>query len=231
MPIALLFGAGPSLTKALATSLAKRSYQVVLTGRDPRRWEDFAQRIGAHVHPCDATVPDDVARVFHAVDQLEGSLEVAAYLPSAGPRGPIATLEATAASLAVEVTAGGAFLMARQAAIRMAGQGAGALLFAGATASTKGFAESAPFAMGKFALRGLCQSLARELHPKGVHVGHVIIDGTIDDGPQDQVTAGDALRSDRLRPSDIAQVFMDLIEQRPSAWSWEVEIRPARERF
>ena len=92
----------------------------------------------------------------------------------------------------------------------------------------KGFARSAPFAMGKFALRGLAQSMARELHPQNVHVGHVVIDGAIrNPGRSEPADQPDSM----LDPDAIAGTYLALIDQHRSAWSWEIELRPFVERF
>jgi len=101
----------------------------------------------------------------------------------------------------------------------------GAILFTGASASIKGYAQSAPFAMGKFALRGLAQSMARELSPKGIHVAHFVIDGMI--RPRDRANPEDAM----LDPDAIAQTYLSVLRQPRSAWTWEVELRPWVERF
>jgi len=180
MSIALIVGAGRPLTEALVTAFLERFDTVVLTTRSLAGGADFAAGKEARIIQCDATRAAEVADLFGKVDELGEPLEVATYLPSAGFRGSITALPAHAASNAMEVSAGGAFMIAREAAKRMVPQRRGALFFVGATASSKGFAKSAPFAMGKFALRGLTQSLARELHPKNVHVSHIVVDGMIE---------------------------------------------------
>ena len=126
---------------------------------------------------------------------------------------------------ALMIGAFGAFLVAQRAVPAMLGKGRGAILFTGASASVKGYAESAPFAMAKFALRGLAQSMARELSPKGIHVAHFVIDGAIR-------APGRADPNDStLDPDAIAQTYMNVLMQPRSAWTWEVEVRPWVERF
>lgn len=230
-PVALVVGAGSGLSAALARAFSARRYEVVLAARDTSDLSALAEETGALAIDCDASDRGAVARLFRRVDEREGPLAIAVYNPSARVRGPIAELDPEAVEHALAVTAYGAFLMAHHASKRMLENGTGALLFTGASAGVKGFANSAPFAMGKFALRGLCQSLARELHPKGIHVGHVVIDGAIGGTPQhareNQVEAPD----DLLEPDAIAASFLHLVDQRRSAWSWEIELRPWSETF
>ncbi|MEJ6395005.1 SDR family NAD(P)-dependent oxidoreductase [Gymnodinialimonas sp. 2305UL16-5] len=221
--IALIVGAGPGLSASLARALAKRALHVVLAARDTSDLRDLASEVGATTIDCDASARRDMASLFQRVDALDGTLEVAVYNASHRVRGPIAELDPVAVEAAISVSGYGAFLMAHHAAKRMLVKNSGALLFTGA----KGFAESAPFAMGKFALRGLCQSLARELHPKGIHVGHILIDGTI--AVRSSSDAGHA--DDMLDPDEIAKSYMALIDQHRSAWTSEFEIRPWAERF
>jgi NAD(P)-dependent dehydrogenase (short-subunit alcohol dehydrogenase family) len=128
------------------------------------------------------------------------------------------------------VSAYGGFLVAQAAAKRMLERGAGSLFFTGASASVKGYAESAPFAMGKFALRGLTQSLARELGPKGIHVAHFVIDGGILRKGADPRAAARG-EDGMLDPDAIAQTYLDVHRQHRSAWSFEVDLRPWGERF
>jgi NAD(P)-dependent dehydrogenase (short-subunit alcohol dehydrogenase family) len=126
------------------------------------------------------------------------------------------------------VTAFGGFLVAQEAARRMLPHRHGAILFTGASASLKGYAQSAPFAMGKFALRGLAQSMARELSPQGIHVAHVVIDGGIRSARrQEPADRPDSM----LDPDAIAATYLHLLQQPRSAWTWEIEVRPWTESF
>ena len=218
--VAVVIGAGAGLSASLARRLSERGMRVLLAARSVADLEGLQAETGAEAMACDAGEPEEVAALFERADAM-GDLAVAVYNPSARSRGPIATLSPEDGWRALRVTAFGAFVMAGEAARRMEPRGRGAMLFTGASAGVKGFANSAPFAMGKFALRGLCQSLARELHPKGIHVGHVVIDGAIGEDE------GDA----RLRPDAIADAYVHLLDQHRSAWAWEVELRPWTERF
>jgi NAD(P)-dependent dehydrogenase (short-subunit alcohol dehydrogenase family) len=124
----------------------------------------------------------------------------------------------------------GGFLVAQSAARRMLPRGRGSIFFTGASASVKGFANSSPFAMGKFALRGLAQSLARELSPQGLHVAHFVIDGAIRQGADDPRIAQRG-EDGVLLPDEIASTYLHVHRQHRSAWSWEVELRPWSEKF
>jgi NAD(P)-dependent dehydrogenase (short-subunit alcohol dehydrogenase family) len=150
------------------------------------------------------------------------------YNPSYRVRGPLVDLDPAEVEKTLAITAFGAFLVAQQAARLMLRTGAGTIVFTGASAGVKGYPQSAPFAMGKFALRGLAQSMARELHPQGIHVAHVVIDG----GIRSELRPPDPEKPDALLdPDAIAQTYLHLIRQPRSAWSWEIEVRPWVEKF
>jgi len=221
----LIVGAGTGLSAALARRLAKRGHRLVLAARDTSVLQGLATETGALLVTCDARNREDMQALFAAIDNLPDPLEIAIYNPSARERGALVDLDPEKVENAILVTAYGAFLMAQHAARRMLPNGQGALLFTGASAGVKGFANSATFAMGKFALRGLCQSLARELHPKGIHIGHFVIDGRIAD-------RGNAnLENDQLNPDAIADSYLHFLDQHPSSWAWEIELRPWVENF
>ena len=157
-----------------------------------------------------------------------GAPDVVVYNASFRTRGPLIDLVPADVEKSLAVTAFGGFLVAQQAARRMLGAGKGAILFTGASASVKGYAQSAPFAMSKAALRGLAQSMARELGARGIHVAHFVIDGGIASGHRPpSAEKPDAL----LDPDAIAQTYLHLIHQPRSAWAWEVELRPWAEKF
>lgn len=228
MSTALIVGVGDGLSASLARKLAARGHKLVLAARNADKLKDLADETKATAVACDAAKRDDVTKLFERIDAEGDDLDVAIYNPSARVRGPFVEIDPEAVQTALQVTAFGAFLTAQQAAKRMVPRGSGAILFTGASAGVKGFAQSASFAMGKFALRGLAQSMARELHPKGVHVGHVVVDGAIrNPGRTEPPDRPDSM----LHPDAVAETYMQLLDQHRSAWSWEIEVRPWVETF
>jgi NAD(P)-dependent dehydrogenase (short-subunit alcohol dehydrogenase family) len=166
--------------------------------------------------------------LFTSVEAAVGTPDVVVYNASARARGPVAELVPAEVERAIMVSAFGGFLVAREAARRMVPKAHGAILFTGASASVKGYPQSSAFAMGKFALRGLAQSMARELSPQGVHVAHFVIDGAIrNPGRVEPADKPDSM----LDPDAIAASYVDVLYQARSAWTWEVELRPWVERF
>lgn len=226
---AVIVGAGSGLSAALARKCAAEGMQVFLAARDTQKLAGLAKETGATAIACDATKVEDVERLFAAVDAAGGSLDLVVYNASGRARGPIVDLDPAAVEQAVKVTAFGGFLVAQQAARRMVKQGHGTILLTGASAAVKGYPNSSSFAMGKFALRGLAQSLARELQPKNIHVGHIVIDGGIakESDPRANERGPDGL----LDPKAIAETYLSLHRQPRSAWAWEIELRPWIETF
>jgi len=225
---ALIVGAGAGLSASLARQLRRTGAAVALAARDPAKLQGLCDETGARAFRCDAQDAADVERLFADVDRAQGAPDAVVYNASARARGAFVDLAPADVMRALQVTAFGAFLVAQAAARRMLPQGRGAILFTGASASVKGYAMSAPFAMGKFALRGLAQSMARELSPLGIHVAHFVIDGGIRSAARpDDPAKPDAL----LDPDAIAQSYLDVLRQPRSAWTWEVELRPWVERF
>jgi NAD(P)-dependent dehydrogenase (short-subunit alcohol dehydrogenase family) len=226
--IALIVGAGAGLSAALARALARDGVKVALAARSVDDLTALCRETGAQAFACDASRADQVRRLFGEVDTALGPPDVVAYNASYRVRGPFIDLDPAEVERTLAITAFGGFLVAQEALKRMVPRGAGALLFTGASASVKGYAQSAPFAMGKFALRGLAQSLAREFSPLGIHVAHFVIDGGIR-GEHRQVAADkpDAL----LDPDANAASYLHVLNQPRSAWTWEVELRPWVERF
>jgi NAD(P)-dependent dehydrogenase (short-subunit alcohol dehydrogenase family) len=225
---ALIVGAGAGLSASLAHVLAKEGIKVALAARTTNDLEPLAKEIGATTFACDASKPADVAKLFAELDGGFGAPEIVIYNASFRTRGPFVDLDPTEVEKALAVTAYGAFLVAQQAARRMLPRGHGAILFTGASAGMKGFAQSAPFAMGKFALRGLAQSMARELSPQGIHVAHVVIDGGIKSARRPEPADKPA---SLLDPDAIAATYLHIIHQPRSAWTSEVELRPWMEKF
>jgi NAD(P)-dependent dehydrogenase (short-subunit alcohol dehydrogenase family) len=222
---ALIVGAGQGRSASLARLLSREGLTVALAARDPDKLQALCKETGATAFSCDAQDGAHVARLFESLNKQFGSPDVVVYNAGARARGPLATLDPEEVRRTLLVSAFGAFLVAQLAATQMLAKGSGAIFFTGASASVKGYAESAPFAMGKFALRGLAQSIARELAPKGIHVAHFVIDGAI--RPRSRTDPDDST----LDPDAIAQTYLNVLKQPRSAWTWEVELRPWVERF
>ena len=223
--VAVVVGAGHGLSAALARRLAGEGARVVLAARDVAKLAPLASEIGARTVACDAGEPDDVDALFASLDAGEGRPSLVVFNPSRRVPGALVEIDRREVAETLRVTAYGGFLVAQAAARRMLERGGGSILFTGASASVKGYPRSAAFAMGKFALRGLAQSMARELAPENIHVAHFVIDGSIRRPGADD--AGDAT----LDPDAIARAYIDVHRQHRSAWTWEVELRPWVERF
>lgn len=227
---ALVIGAGSGLSASLARLFQAKGLKVSLAARDVAKLYALAAETGAGVHACDAGDHGSVVRLFEAVE-ADGAPDIVVYNPSARVMGPLIELDPNQVQSAVQITALGAFFAAQEAAKRMVPNSHGAILFTGASAGVKGFPRSATFAMGKFALRGLAQSLARELHPQGVHIGHFVIDGGIRN-PSRPGREGDPARPDALlEPDAIADSYWHFLTQDRSSWAWEIELRPWVEKF
>ena len=225
---ALIVGAGSGLSASLARLFKAQGIGVVLAARDIAKLQPLAEATGALTVACDAAKPESVAAAFAAIDAKVGSPDVVVYNPSARVRGALVDLDAGAVEKALAISAYGGFLVAQQAVRRMLPKNHGAILFTGASASVKGYPLSATFAMGKFALRGLAQSIARELAPQGIHVAHFVIDGGIRSAARaEPANAPDSM----LDPDAIAQSYLHVLQQQRSAWTWEIELRPWVERF
>lgn len=223
---ALIIGAGNGISASLARQLSAAGLQVGLVARDTDKLSSLAAETGALVFSADASDPVAVARLFDEVDARLGTPDVVIYNPSLRVPGSVAEIDPEAVRKSLETSAFGGFLAVQQAAQRMLPKGKGAILLTGASASVKGFPMSAAFAMGKFALRGLAQSAARELGPKGIHVAHFIIDGGVRSivRPDNGVDA-------MLSPDGIAKAYVDILAQSRDAWSFEIDLRPWSEKF
>jgi NAD(P)-dependent dehydrogenase (short-subunit alcohol dehydrogenase family) len=225
---ALIVGVGSGLSASLARLFAKTGLKVALAARRAANLATLAQETGAKTFACDSTDRDQVVKLFSDVEAGLGSPDVVVYNASYRTRGPFVELVPDEVEKALMVTAFGGFLVAQEAAKRMLPNRHGAIFFTGASASVKAYAQSAPFAMGKFALRGLAQSMARELSPHGIHIGHVVVDGGIkSERRPDPPDKPDSM----LDPDAIAQSYLHLLQQPRSAWAWEIELRPWVEKF
>ena len=225
---ALIVGAGSGISASVARGLAAAGLKVGLAARNIEKLAPLAAAIGAERFSADASDPAAVAHLFEDTEARLGAPDVVLYNASARAPGPIAEIDPEAVRKAVEISAFGGFLVIQQAARRMIPKGHGAILLTGASASVKGYPLSAAFAMGKFALRGLAQSTARELGPKGIHVAHFVIDGGVRSARRPDP---DNRPDSTLDPDGIAQTYIEILRQPRSAWSLEVELRPWVETF
>src|SRR5260370_17246427 len=220
---ALIVGAGSGISASVARRLAAAGLSVGLAARNVEKLAALAAETRAQTFAVDATVSAAVARLFDEADTRLGEPDMVLYNASARAHGPIAELDPEAVRKAVEVSAFGGFLVVQQAARRMIPRGRGAILLTGASASVKGYPLSAAFAMGKFALRGLPQSTARQLRPQVIHVAHFVIDG----GVRSARRPDPADRPDStLDPDGIAQRYLDALHQPRTAWPLQADLPP-----
>ncbi len=228
---ALIVGAGSGISASFARLLAKDGFQVALASRDPAKLAGLAAATNATTHACDATDPASVDRLFADLDRQFPTLDVCLFNASARAHGPITDIDREQARSALLISSYGGFLVAQAAAKRMLPRKSGTILFTGASASVKGYPHSAIFAMGKFGLRGLAQSMARELAPQGVHIAHFVIDGLVRNAEKGRTESANMADDSYLDPEAIAASYLHVVHQPRSAWTWEVELRPWVERF
>ena len=228
--VALIVGAGSGLSASLARLFAREGLRVAIAARNTAKLAALEKETASIAIACDAAAPAQVEAMFGTVEAKWGAPDLVVYNAGYRTRGPLVSLDPKEVERTLMISAYGGFLVGQASARRMLPRGSGSIFFTGASASVKGYAESAPFAMGKFALRGLAQSMARELSPKGIHVAHFVIDGGIARGLND-ARAKDRGADGMLLPDEIAKNYLHLYRQHRSAWAWEVELRPWVERF
>ncbi len=219
----LIVGVGSGLSASLARLCSKKNMIVNLAARNIDKLKALKEETNANTYQCDSTNKENVSNLFKELDNTIGTPNLVIYNAAARVRGSIAELDPAQTKKAIEVTCYGAFLVAQESAKRMLKRKSGSIFFTGATAGVKGFANSSVFAMGKFGLRGLAQSLARELHPQNIHIGHFIIDGGIGSKSDTNYKM--------IHPDSIAKTYLDFYDQDSSAWSWEIELRTSKEKF
>ena len=219
----LIVGVGDGLSASLARLFSNQNMNVLLASRNIDKLKDLKEEINSTTYQCDSTNIESVSNLFLELDKTIGTPNLVIYNAAARVRGGVSELDPIQTQKAIEVTCFGAFLVAKESAKRMLKRGNGSIFFTGATAGVKGFANSSVFAMGKFGLRGLAQSLARELHPKNIHIGHFVIDGGIGRESDSNYQM--------MHPDAIAQTYLDFYNQDPTAWSWEIELRTFKEKF
>ncbi len=227
---ALIVGAGEGLSASLARLFAGEGMKVALAARNTDKLAGLASETGATSHVCDASDPGAVEALFQSVTADMGEPDIVVYNASNRARGPITDLDPEAVRTAIMISCFAGFLVAQAAAKQMTARGSGTILLTGASASVKGYPNSSSFAMGKFGLRGLAQSLARELQPQNIHVAHFVIDGGIA-RPGNDPRAADRGEDGLLHPDHIAEAYLNIHRQHRSAWTWEVELRPWVEKF
>ena len=220
--IVLIVGAGPGLSTSLARLCASNNMKVILAARNIDKLNDLKNEIKATSISCDSSNIESVKKLFQEVDKI-GIPNLVIYNPSIRIKGPITELDPNKTQEAINVTCFGAFIVSQEAAKRMLKRKSGSIFFTGASAGVKGFPNSSVFAMGKFGLRGLAQSLARELHPQNIHIGHFVIDGAINDEPYGEYQT--------IHPDEIAKTYLQFHYQDKSAWAWEIELRTSVEKF
>ena len=219
----LIVGVGSGLSASLARLCSKKNMVVNLAARNIDKLKALKEETNANTYQCDSTNKESVSNLFKELDNTIGTPNLVIYNAAARVRGSIVELDPAQTQKAIEVTCYGAFLVAQESAKRMLKRKSGSIFFTGATAGVKGFANSSVFAMGKFGLRGLAQSLARELHPQNIHIGHFIIDGGIGSKSDTNYKM--------IHPDSIAKTYLDFYYQDSSAWSWEIELRTSKEKF
>ena len=227
----LIVGAGSGLSASLARLCSRNGMTVVLAARNIKKIKNFAEEIKAETISCDAGDIKSVHLLFESIDKIIGVPNLVIYNPSVRIKGGITELDSSKTQEAINITCFGAFLVAKEAAKRMIKRKSGSIFFTGASAGVKGFPRSSVFAMGKFGLRGLAQSLARELHPQNIHVVHVVVDGGIRSIEKNRVETQEDDPDKWLDPDEIASTYWHLHTQHRSSWSWEIEVRPWVEKF
>lgn len=232
--VAVVVGAGPGLGSALARRFSA-GYDVALVARSAGVIDEIAQELNAsgtkaQAIRSDATQPEDVSRAHEKITNGLGAPEILIYNPGGGYRGRLTETTYEQFEATWRIHALGAFLWARQVVPEMLTRKKGVILITGATAGIKPFPTSAAFGPAKFAARGLAQVLSHDLHPQGIHVAYVNIDGAIDT-PRVRERIRDLKQEDLLLPSAIAENYWQLAQQHPSAWSHELDLRPFKEKF
>jgi NAD(P)-dependent dehydrogenase (short-subunit alcohol dehydrogenase family) len=228
--VALVVGVGPGLGAALARRFAQGGLAVAMAARNPDKLDALAREVGGRAYACDAADAASVDRLFEQVERDRGAPTVAIYNAGAYAPGAVVDIQAAEFERCWRILCLGGFLLAQRAARSMAAAGRGTILFTGATASLRGGANFANLAVGKFGLRAVVQSMARELGPKGIHVAHVVIDGQIRSeryAHLEKERPPDGL----LDPAAIAESYWHLHQQPRSAWTLELDLRPWVEKF
>ncbi|MBK8017989.1 MAG: SDR family NAD(P)-dependent oxidoreductase [Betaproteobacteria bacterium] len=224
---AVIVGAGNGLGASLARLFSLEGLRVILMARDGSGLAQLSRDTGARVHTGECSDPEVTASLFSQIDQDGLVPEVVVFNVGSRHRGAIDTLDPAKVEESWRTGCFGAFLVAQQAARRMIPRRRGTLLFTGGTASVRADAENSAVAMAKFGLRALAASVARELSPRGIHVAHVVIDGTIANPEYN----GDRRDDNDLDPDAISRTYLELHRQHRSCWTSELSVRPWSESF
>ncbi len=229
--VCVIVGAGAGLSAALAKKFSGVGLKIALAARNTEKLSELVNELGAVAYTCDTSVPNSVQSLFSSIQAELGNPRVVIFNASKRVRGKISEIDVDQVKDAILTTCYGGFLVAQEATKIMLKVGKGTIMFTGASAGVKGFPKSATFAMGKFGLRGLAQSMARELHPQNIHVAHVVVDGGILTADQKKNSNNDRAEDSWLSPDAIADTYYHLHMQHRSAWTWEIEVRPWVEKF
>ncbi len=233
--VTCIVGVGPGLGAALAMRFAEAGHAVALLSRSARHREPIAKTINGQLgkalgYDCDVSKPESVSRAFAHIRDTLGSPGTLIYNAGDFAAGGVLEMDPERFERAWRINCHGAFLCAREVLPAMREAEAGTLLFTGATASLRGGAGFAGLAVGKFGLRALAQSLAREFGPQGIHVAHIVIDGQIATPAARERQPGRGAET-FLAPEDIAETYWQLYCQPRSAWTLELDLRPHVESF
>jgi len=235
LPVAAVVGVGEGLGLAVASRFAKEGFHVALLARSKEKLDVFEKQIKEEGHfatsfPCDSTNEEQVVSVFTSIKKNLGPPQVLVYNAGAYHQAGILNIKPKLFEDSFKVGCFGGFLAAQQVLPSMVEKGEGTILFTGATASLRGAANFSCLAVGKFAQRALAQSMAREFGPKGIHIAHIIIDGIIYE-PRTREWFPDKPADFFLHPDQIANTYWHLHTQNRTAWTHELELRPAGEKW
>lgn len=230
-PVCAVIGIGPGNGEAIARRFAADGYALALMARRTELTLRLAAELpGSRVYACDVAEAASVEAAFAAMRADLGDVDALVYNAGSGVWGNVEEVKAQDLESSWRVNTLGLFLSAREAIPAMRRKGRGAIIVVGATASRRGAAGAAAFAQGKMAQRALAESMARHLWPMGIHVALIIVDGVVG-GPVTRARFGDRPDDFYIDPAGVAAIAADLVRQDRSAWSFEVEARPFKEKW
>jgi len=225
-PVCVIVGVGPGNGAAFARRFALEGYQVALLSRSTDFTVELAKEIDdARAYKCDVTNPVSISDTFTSIRAEMGEVDTLIFNPGAGIWKTVEEITPEEFEQSWRVNALGGFLVSKQVIPSMKQNKHGNIFFIGATASRRGGAKTAAFAPAKAAQRSLAESMARHLGPSGIHVAHIIVDGVVD-SPATREMMPNKPDDYFIQPDDIADTAIHLTQQKSSAWSSEIEIRP-----